>query len=390
MSNSESSSLQAVLGILRGKGRLLDMSDAIFLVKEAALALQKAPAYGDLNPNHIFISPEGAVTVRELGRAKQEVMASDASDRVRFLAPERVKGGAPNVASDLFALGLVLWRLLFGRDLFNDAATSDLIQKINAFAAVQFPTSREIPPELRGVLSKMLARDPSARGTPQSAASDLEAFLKRHKPSYTPKSFATTMGGILNVSKDNPLEGVLTGNRDHDLAPLPSYQAPFPWKKILILFVLVIAAIGQRYYGTFQRQGAEGVAGAMKVDLQGALSKTRDMVTEVSNKDFGAALQPQQKSEDATPSALVIEGQTVKDLEVSGPTLPLKLNSAPSGARIFIDGQPTKHITPTRLDLPANKTLSLVFKLEGYRDCPAMVSAQVGSFTCRMMARTTR
>jgi serine/threonine-protein kinase len=80
------------------------------------------------------------------------------------MAPEQVVGGNIDGRADLFAVGIVLCEMLMGRRLFTAPNDLDVLlmvrdarlDRLNRYGA-------DIPPALRRILDRVLARDPEAR-----------------------------------------------------------------------------------------------------------------------------------------------------------------------------------------------------------------------------------
>jgi serine/threonine-protein kinase len=84
---------------------------------------------------------------------------------VAFTAPEVLLGGRPTAASDVYAVGVLLYEALTGRTPF--AGTSDLIAGGEIELAPPRPPA--VPDELWAILAMMLTKDPAGR--PSSAVS---------------------------------------------------------------------------------------------------------------------------------------------------------------------------------------------------------------------------
>jgi serine/threonine protein kinase len=98
-------------------------------------------------------------------------MASDSSQlgTLRYMAPEALRGQAPQPAFDLWALSLVLYEVMAGRHPLAHAAGPGLV---NQLQRAEFPDVREFradcPPAIADYLRAALAADPSKR--PATAA----------------------------------------------------------------------------------------------------------------------------------------------------------------------------------------------------------------------------
>ncbi|MBD8525964.1 serine/threonine protein kinase [Pseudomarimonas arenosa] len=109
------------------------LAQRVALVRQLLAALQHAHqrliVHRDIKPNNVLVDASGKLFLVDFGIAKRLADASSASATVtsdRFLsllsaAPEQLSGKAASTATDVYAVGLLLFRLLSGNDPFTDS-----------------------------------------------------------------------------------------------------------------------------------------------------------------------------------------------------------------------------------------------------------------------------
>jgi serine/threonine protein kinase len=106
---------------------------------------------------------------RELGEGAREPQSGVVVGSARWMAPEVLNGQPPDMRSDVYSAGLVLFTLLGEGELFHADERHDTAggfrdsQQLRARIANEPVLEGRVPPPLSSVLAKMLARDPSKR-----------------------------------------------------------------------------------------------------------------------------------------------------------------------------------------------------------------------------------
>jgi serine/threonine protein kinase/Tol biopolymer transport system component len=147
---------------------------------QIARALEAAHARGfihrDLKPENVMLRPDGYVKVLDFGlvrhlfgdAANLTSMAGLPVGTLRYMSPEQCQGQPLTPASDLFALGLILYELIAGRHPFAEAAG---LEVASAIVSGNPAPPMAASPELRRLILQLLSKTPQARpGTSEVVA----------------------------------------------------------------------------------------------------------------------------------------------------------------------------------------------------------------------------
>jgi len=82
----------------------------------------------------------------------------------QFLAPELLRGDAPSVVTDIYAMGVLLYEMFTGQVPFDDPDTARLVRKVITETPPKAASLRpDLPPELLGILDRAIVKDPQSR-----------------------------------------------------------------------------------------------------------------------------------------------------------------------------------------------------------------------------------
>ena len=161
------------------------------LVLALARAVQHAHEVGivhrDLKPANVLLQPDGTPKITDFGLAKRSE-----SDHARtetgtilgspsYMAPEQAAGRTHDIgpATDIYALGVILYELLTGRPPFKGASLLETIEQVreNDPAPPRF-LQPKTPRDLEAICLKCLEKQPRRRyAAATDLAGDLRAFL---------------------------------------------------------------------------------------------------------------------------------------------------------------------------------------------------------------------
>jgi serine/threonine protein kinase len=164
----------------------LKEAEAIDLFMKILEAYQYAHQHqlinGAISPNHIFISKEKEVKL--LTSALSNVFLTENLklqniEIAAYISPEQARGQVTNQCSDVYALAVVFYFMLQGKQPYEGKTLAEIQQ---AIVKTPLPT-QNMPASLAKVLQKALAKDPAQR------FATLDAFieaLKKHAESLQP------------------------------------------------------------------------------------------------------------------------------------------------------------------------------------------------------------
>ena len=176
--------------LLRRIGRL-SVDKTIALAIELSNGLQaihdKGILHRDLKPSNLMIDERGHARISDFGLASLagdikpgEVMQGTPA----YMAPEQLRGTDVSARSDIYALGLIIYKMLTGRPAFAaKSSRENLEQRLVSCPEPPSELVSEIDPELDAVVMRCLAPEPMQR--PESAREVADALLaisSAHRP----------------------------------------------------------------------------------------------------------------------------------------------------------------------------------------------------------------
>lgn len=169
--------------------------EALDWSRQAAAGFAAAHAAGilhrDIKPENLMLSAARVVKILDFGLARlggETLVELDAagssgtisgtlSGTLPYMSPELLRGEAATAASDVFSLGSVVYELFTGHHPFEGETPLDVFEAIEC-RTPEAPSRRRtgIPPDLDGLLLRMLDREPEVRPTMQETLGRLTAI----------------------------------------------------------------------------------------------------------------------------------------------------------------------------------------------------------------------
>ena len=112
----------------------------------------------DISPDNVLVSYEGEVKIADFGIAKAQLAGRPVTEagmvkgKIRYMAPEQMRGEPLDARSDVFAVGVVLYRMLCGR-LPVEGTGLDVMQQV---LRGELTHPRQLNPDLDGGLVQIL------------------------------------------------------------------------------------------------------------------------------------------------------------------------------------------------------------------------------------------
>ena len=131
--------------------------------------------HGDLAPPNVLVRGDGAVVLLDPSTAIHR--PGTVIGRPAWVAPELARGRPPSAPADLFALGLLLHRLLTGRMPARGRSWLETLERAASDEPPPLPPA--VPAPLARLVRRLLHREPDGRPSAAAAARELSRFPRR-------------------------------------------------------------------------------------------------------------------------------------------------------------------------------------------------------------------
>jgi serine/threonine protein kinase len=167
--------------------------EVVRISSQVAAGLAHAHSHGvvhrDLKPGNVFLCTSGQVKLLDLGIALSVGARNPGGGTPPYMAPEQRRGAPEDERSDVFALGVLMYRMLAGALPFCESEDAD------AVLGDPPPLAVADAPELATLVVRMLQVDPTRRPRDAGAVlSELEAIVTPRGARLPPRARATPSG----------------------------------------------------------------------------------------------------------------------------------------------------------------------------------------------------
>jgi serine/threonine protein kinase len=138
-------------------------------IRALDFAFQMGVIHRDIKPGNILYSPDGDIKVSDFGASFQEALAQDTTQLTgigspAYMSPEQIRLEEVTHRTDIYSLGVVMYKLLTGRLPFN--ASNQLSLTYEILNVVPPPPSQlrpELPELLDEICLKAMQKNPAGR-----------------------------------------------------------------------------------------------------------------------------------------------------------------------------------------------------------------------------------
>jgi len=185
--------------ILRERGAL-PPAEAYEVAIQMAEGLQAVHDAGiihrDLKTSNIMRDAQGVARLLDFGVAKRHGADGTATatghivGTAEYMSPEQARGQKVDFRSDIYALAVVIYEIFTGRVPFRgETPIATILKHLHDPPPLDGPQARSLPPALKPVLRKALAKDPVYRYPTATALA--EALRQARSPSRRQQPVAT-------------------------------------------------------------------------------------------------------------------------------------------------------------------------------------------------------
>jgi serine/threonine protein kinase len=348
----------------------LQMCDALTVAHNAKVV------HRDLKPDNVFLCSDGTAKVLDFGIARilpREDAGGDAryvthSESIvgtpLYMSPEAAGNRPIGPAADFYALGAILFEMVTGRLVFEDA---EVVLLLGAHLTRTPQHVREVrpdldlPEELDALIHRLLAKDPAARAADAAAITkELTAILEAHGSAPVSKPQRTvSQPGLVAAKRDVGLSVAMTMPRIAADAPTPTpaAEAREPSGKI------AVAVDPPASEPPAARRRSPALVFGVGAVVIAALCAAGVWAVS-SGPEAPRAQAPEVEPAPIPPAAQEPEPEPEPSAPTAPETVELTIVATPAEATVTLDGEP---LTNGRAELPRDgASHEVVVAAEGY------------------------
>ncbi|MFF4742884.1 protein kinase [Streptomyces chengbuensis] len=208
-------------------------------------ALRAAHAAGvlhrDVKPGNVLLASDGRVLLTDFGIAAIEgdstiTRTGELVGSIDYLAPERVRGGDPGPASDLWSLGATLYTAVEGTSPFRRTSPLSTMQAVVTEEHPPAPHAAALEPVISALLRKEPEQRPPADEAERMLLEAMEGRRPRAAQAYVPTQ-------TVDPEERRAATALLTGRTAAPVTTTPAPKRSGGWRRALVVAVLA-AVVG--------------------------------------------------------------------------------------------------------------------------------------------------
>ncbi len=172
--------MHQMLRMLARRRQRIPLEVAVYVAAQACEALHyahnKTDAQGrsleiihrDVSPQNVMVSRDGEVKLVDFGIAKarmraQQTQAGIIKGKFYYMSPEQARGQRIDHRTDVYAVGILLYEMIAGKNPYEDVEDAELLQRVRQAEFAPLAQVAEIDGELAQIVEGALARNVEQR-----------------------------------------------------------------------------------------------------------------------------------------------------------------------------------------------------------------------------------
>ncbi len=172
-----------------------------------AHAHSRGIVHRDVKPSNVLLAEDDGISVRlldfglaQFDEAETLTAVGDVPGTLAYISPERLRGEEACAASDIWAVGVLLWEALAGKHPFWGVPLPQMAGTIEAGCPPLQPERPDLPKRLVGAISHALAQDPARRPPAAALAKELRSALAGGRRSTNVESVYQTQSLVRRLA----------------------------------------------------------------------------------------------------------------------------------------------------------------------------------------------
>ncbi|MEO5575827.1 MAG: serine/threonine-protein kinase [Gaiellaceae bacterium] len=164
-----------------------------------AHAHSRGIVHRDVKPSNVLLAGDDGISVRlldfglaQFDEAETLTAVGDVPGTLAYISPERLRGKEACSASDVWAVGVLLWEALAGKHPFWGVPLPQMAATIESGCPPLQPERPDLPKRLLGAITHALAHDPAKRPPAAALAQELRSALAGGRRSTNVESVVST------------------------------------------------------------------------------------------------------------------------------------------------------------------------------------------------------